>query len=69
MISTFLVEIKTSQRWRIYFATVVALFQIIEAILPSAATDIVKGLKYLYSKEVVHRDLKPANVLISNLHY
>ena len=45
------------------------MFQKIETILPSAATDIVKGLKYLHSKEVVHRDLKPANVLISNHHY
>ena len=41
----------------------------IGTILLSAATDIVKGLKYLHSKEVVHRDLKPANVLISNHHY
>ena len=40
------------------------MFQNIEKIIPSAAIDIVKGLKYLYSNEVVHRDLKPANVLI-----
>ena len=45
------------------------MFQNIEAILPSAATDIVKGLTYLHSKEVFHRDLKPANVFISNHHY
>ena len=31
------------------------MFQRIETILPSAATDIVKGLKYLHSKEVVGR--------------
>ena len=35
------------------------MFQNIEKKL-SAAIDIVKGLKYLYSNEVVHRDLKPA---------
>ena len=45
------------------------MFQKIETILPSAATDIIKGLKYLHSKEVIHRDLKPANVLSSNHHY
>ena len=45
------------------------MFRKIGTILPSAATDIVKGLKYLPSKEVFHRDLKPANVLISNHHY
>ena len=45
------------------------MFQKIETVLPSAATDIVKGLKCLHSKEVVHRNLKPANVLISNHHY
>ena len=45
------------------------MFKKIENILLSAATDIVKGLKYLHSKEVVHHDLKPSNVLISNHHY
>ena len=45
------------------------MFQKIETIVPSAATDIVKGLKYLHSKEVVHRNLKPANILNSNHHY
>ena len=35
------------------------MFQKNQTIVPSAATDIVKGLKYLYLKEVVHRDLKP----------
>ena len=45
------------------------MFQKIETVLPSAATDIIKGLKYLHSKEVVRRNLNPANVLISNHHY
>ena len=45
------------------------MFQKIENIFLSAATDIVKRLKYLHSKEVLHRDLKPSNVLISNHHY
>ena len=31
------------------------MLQKIETVLPSAATDIVKGLKYLHSKEVVGR--------------
>ena len=30
--------------------------------------DIVKGLKYLHSKDTAHRGLKTANVLVSNRH-
>ena len=36
-----------------------SMFQKIEKTLPSA-TDIVEGLKYFHSKEVLHLDLKPA---------
>ena len=28
------------------------------------ATDILKGLAYLHSKDIIHRDLKPANILV-----
>ena len=45
------------------------MFQKIETILSSAATDIVKGLNYLHSKNGAPPDIKPANVLISNHHY
>ena len=41
------------------------MFQKIGTIFPSAATDIVKELKYRHSEEVVHH----TNVLISNHHY
>ena len=46
-----------------------SMFQKIETTLPSAATDIGKGLKYFHSKKVLHCNLKPANVWISDHHY
>ena len=33
------------------------------------ASDVVRAVSYLHSRDIVHRDIKPANVLVSNSHY
>ena len=32
------------------------------------ASDIVRAVSYLHSRDIVRRDIKPANVLVSNSH-
>ena len=33
------------------------------------ASDFVRAVSYLHSRDIAHRDIKPANVLVSNSHY
>ena len=33
------------------------------------ASDIVRAVSYLHSRDIVHRDIKPASVLVSNSYY
>ena len=32
------------------------------------ASDVVRAVSYLHSRDIVHRDIKPANVWVSNFH-
>ena len=33
------------------------------------ASDIIDGLHYMHTNDIVHRDIKPSNILVSNQHY